>query len=30
MHMLELIEKGEFVPGAFTAATLDLDDMHIG
>jgi len=28
--MLELIDKGEFVPGALTAATMDLDDLHIG
>jgi hypothetical protein len=30
MHMLELIDKGEFVPGALTAVTMDLDDLHIG
>lgn len=30
MQLLDRIARGEFVPGALTAATMDLDDLHYG
>jgi hypothetical protein len=30
MQLLDRIARGEFVPGALTAATMDLDDLHHG